>query len=363
MIGWLQCSAGVSGNMLLGALVDAGVPLSVIAEAVEEVAPERVRLRADRVIKKGIAATKVHVDAVDSTSSRTWHNIRAMLVQTDVPGRNRALRAFESLATAEANVHGTSPEQVHFHEVGALDAIADVVGACAGFAHLGLDRLVVSPVALGGGTVRAAHGELAVPGPAVVRLLLGVPTYGGPVPVELTTPIGAALVTAWASSWGEQPAMEAETQGFGAGTRHQARARALGPERLGRRPDRPRQGRPPPGCCGERATGVGRRRRCGQRSWHHAQARTRPGGVRLLVGSGRRAVGGLKEARKWAGLGVVDPMLMHYACRMSATERTSRSLDVSLSAPHGSAPRRSHHRDDRPAPGALVTRGTLNNEV
>lgn len=219
VIGWLQCSAGVSGDMLLGALVDAGVPPAVMAEAVEQVAPERIQLRAESVVKKGIAATKVHVDAVDSTSHRTWRTIRAMLVEVDFLGKAHALRTFEALATAEAAVHGTTPEEIHFHEVGSLDAIGDVVGVCAGVAHLGLDRLGVAPIALGGGTVRAAHGELAVPGPAVVRLLLGVPTYGGPVPMELATPTGAALARTWASAWGDQPAMAVQTQGFGAGTR------------------------------------------------------------------------------------------------------------------------------------------------
>jgi len=219
MIGWLQCSAGVSGDMLLGALVDAGVPLEVMAAAVEVVAPERVSLRSETVIKAGVAATKVHVEAAESHTYRTWRDIRAMLQEASFSGRDRALGVFSRLATAEAAVHGTTPEEIHFHEVGALDAIADVVGACAGLDHLGLDELVVSPIALGGGTVRAAHGELAVPGPAVLRLLQGVPSYGGPVPVELATPTGAALVTEWATRWGDQPPMILRRQAFGAGTR------------------------------------------------------------------------------------------------------------------------------------------------
>jgi uncharacterized protein (TIGR00299 family) protein len=214
MIGWLHCAAGVSGDMLLGALVDAGVPLGVLQEAVDAVAPEPVRLRAERVHRAGLAATKVHVDGARSATGRTWAAIRPLLDEGSA-----AFEVFAGLARAEAGVHGVAPEEIHFHEVGALDAIADVVAACAGFTYLGLDQLVVSPVALGGGTVRAAHGHLPVPGPAVVELLRGRPTHGGPVDVELTTPTGAALVATLATGWGTQPPMRVTVQGFGAGSR------------------------------------------------------------------------------------------------------------------------------------------------
>jgi uncharacterized protein (TIGR00299 family) protein len=136
-----------------------------------------------------------------------------------VPGIDRALACFEALAVAEAAVHGTTPDEVHFHEVGALDAVADVVAASAGLAHLGLDALHASPVALGGGSVRAAHGRMSVPGPAVVRLLAQAPTYGGPVDVELATPTGAALLVAHVTAWGHAPAMTSTLQGHGAGAR------------------------------------------------------------------------------------------------------------------------------------------------
>ncbi|MGX6603204.1 nickel pincer cofactor biosynthesis protein LarC [Micromonosporaceae bacterium Da 78-11] len=214
MIGWLHCPAGVSGDMLLGALVDAGVPPAVMQAAVDRVAPAPVRLRAERVHRAGLAATKMHVEGTESTVHRTWGEIRALLT-----GQDTALAVFAALAAAEARAHGVPAEEIHFHEVGALDAIADIVAACAGFAHLDLAELVVSPVALGGGTVRAAHGRLPVPGPAVVELLLGRPTYGGPVDVELTTPTGAALIATLATGWGQQPAMLVDAQGFGAGGR------------------------------------------------------------------------------------------------------------------------------------------------
>jgi pyridinium-3,5-bisthiocarboxylic acid mononucleotide nickel chelatase len=223
VIGWLHCPAGVSGDMLLGALVGAGVPLPVLQEAVDAVAPAPVRLGAERVRRAGLAATKVRVDGTESAVRRTWGEIRALLTGAGGdevrPGREVALRVFAALAEAEGRVHGVPASEIHFHEVGALDAIADVVAVCAGFAHLGLDELVVSPVALGGGTVRAAHGYLPVPGPAVVELLRGRPTYGGPVDFELTTPTGAALIVAHATGWGAQPPMRVGAQGFGAGDR------------------------------------------------------------------------------------------------------------------------------------------------
>lgn len=211
MIGWLHCAAGVSGDMLLGALVDAGVPESVLREAVAAIVP--VGLRAERVRRAGLAATKVHVEGATTTQRRTWADIRELLPA------GTAADVFAALAHAEARVHGVAAEEIHFHEVGALDAIADIVGVCAGFAYLGLDSLTVSPVALGGGTVRSAHGVLPVPGPAVVELLRGRPTYGGPVDVELTTPTGAALIATLATGWGAQPPMRVTAQGSGAGSR------------------------------------------------------------------------------------------------------------------------------------------------
>jgi pyridinium-3,5-bisthiocarboxylic acid mononucleotide nickel chelatase len=221
MIGWLDCSSGVAGDMLLAALVDAGVPLDAMQHAVDAIAPEPVLLRVEEVRRAALRATKVEVDAGQSTTPRTWAQIRDLLddnlLSADVATRARG--AFERLATAEARVHGGRPEDVHFHEVGALDAIADVVGTAAGFAALNLAELRVSPVALGSGTVSTAHGRLPVPAPAVVELLKGVPSYGGGAEVELTTPTGAALVTEFATGWGEQPAMAIRRQGVGAGGR------------------------------------------------------------------------------------------------------------------------------------------------
>jgi uncharacterized protein (TIGR00299 family) protein len=221
---WVDASAGASGDMLLGALVGAGVPVEVLQAAVDTVAPEAVRLRAETVTRGGLAATRCHVEATDSTHHRTWRDVRALLEAAvlDDAVRDLALRAFERIAGAEAAVHATTPEEVHFHEVGALDAIADVVGVAAGFVHLAATSVTVAPVAVGSGSVRSAHGTLPVPPPAVAELLRGVPSYAGPPgapPMELCTPTGAALLTTLATAWGPQPAMTVEDIGVGAGGR------------------------------------------------------------------------------------------------------------------------------------------------
>ncbi|WP_243058425.1 nickel pincer cofactor biosynthesis protein LarC [Nocardioides sp. SR21] len=214
---WVDASAGASGDMLLGALVGAGVPLTVLQDAIDAVTPEPVTLRVEEVRRNGLAATRVHVEGTESRHHRAWRDLRPLLEGT-------ALAVFERLAVAEAAVHGTTPEDVHFHEVGALDAIADVVGVCAGFAHLGARHghgtsVTVSPVAVGSGTVRTAHGTLPVPPPAVAELLRGVPSYAGPVAMEACTPTGAALLTTLATAYGPQPAMTVEAIGVGAGGR------------------------------------------------------------------------------------------------------------------------------------------------
>jgi pyridinium-3,5-bisthiocarboxylic acid mononucleotide nickel chelatase len=220
-IGWLDCSSGCSGDMLLGALLDAGVPLAVVSEAVSAVAPENVDVSVVPARRAGFAASRARVEAADSATVRTWADVRALLAESPLSAavRERAVSTFARLAAAEGAVHGRPADEVHFHEVGALDAIADVVGVCAALDHLGLALLTASPVALGTGTVQAAHGTLGVPAPAVVELLRGVPTHGGPVDVELCTPTGAALLTEWVTAWGAQPAMATSAVGVGAGGR------------------------------------------------------------------------------------------------------------------------------------------------
>jgi uncharacterized protein (TIGR00299 family) protein len=225
---WVDASAGASGDMLLGALLGAGVPLDVVQAAVDAASPEPVTLRAEAVRRNGFAATRCHVEVADTAHHRSWRDIRTILARADLDEtvRDSAVAVFERLAHAEARVHGADPLDVAFHEVGALDAIADIVGVCAGFAHLGSRQarpagvVVVSPVAVGSGSVTGAHGPLPVPPPAVAELLRGVPSLAGPGTGESCTPTGAALLTTFATAYGPQPAMTTDQVGIGAGHRN-----------------------------------------------------------------------------------------------------------------------------------------------
>jgi hypothetical protein len=223
-IGWLDLAAGASGDMLLGALVDAGVPLDVLAAAVATLPVEQIRLVTESTTRHGLGATRVHVHAPPSSEQRTWADVRSMLAQAPLEPAVRAgaLAVFERLAVAEGRVHRVSPEEVHFHEVGALDALADVVGVVAGFEHLGLTRLFASPVTLGSGSARGAHGVVPIPGPAVLELLAGVPVVAGPVPAEMCTPTGAALLAARVDEWTTLPPIRVQRVGTGAGGRDPA---------------------------------------------------------------------------------------------------------------------------------------------
>ena len=218
---WVDASAGVAGDMLLGALLDAGASLVRVQEAVDAVVPGAVRVHATAVTRAGLRALKAEVETTTADQPhRSWTTVRALLEAAELadPVRERAVAVFTRLAGAEARVHGTDPEEVHFHEVGALDAIADVVGTCAALVDLDVAELVVSPIAVGSGTVRTRHGTLPVPGPAVLQLVGGWAVLAGGTG-ELATPTGVALVTALAARSAALPAMTVAAVGVGAGTR------------------------------------------------------------------------------------------------------------------------------------------------
>ena len=221
MIGWFDGQAGASGDMLLGAVVDAGVPLAVLQRAVDTLGVEPITLTAEPAVRAGLGGTRVEVSCAEPVATRTWADVRALFTAAALPEpvRRTALEVFGALASAEASVHRVPVDQVHFHEVGALDALADVVGTVTGLHELGLTALHCSPLALGSGTTRGAHGPLPVPAPAVLTLLAGRPVVAGASPHEATTPTGAALLATLVTDWGPLPPMTLVRTGTGAGRR------------------------------------------------------------------------------------------------------------------------------------------------
>jgi uncharacterized protein (TIGR00299 family) protein len=220
-IAWFHCFSGIAGDMALGALVDAGADLDAVLEIVGRLPVSGWSVHAEPTLRGGIAATHMVVDAHETTVIRTYAHITGLIEEARLPDRvrERAAAIFLAIATVEARLHRRSIEQVHFHEVGSLDAIVDVVGVAAALEVLGVDEVASSPVATGTGMIRAAHGLLPNPAPAVVELLAGAPTHGVDLPVELTTPTGAGILAALCRKWGPMPAMTITRSGFGAGTR------------------------------------------------------------------------------------------------------------------------------------------------
>jgi uncharacterized protein (TIGR00299 family) protein len=220
-VAWFHCFSGIAGDMAFGALVDAGADLDAVRGILQRLPVGGWSVEAEPVLRGGIAGTHLVVHAHETTVVRTYAHITALLEEAQLPDRvrDRAAAIFHAIATVEARLHRRSIEQVHFHEVGSLDAIVDVVGVSAALEVLGVDDVASSAVATGTGMVRAAHGLLPNPAPAVVELLAGAPTYGVDESVELTTPTGAGILAALCTSWGPMPAMTISAAGFGAGTR------------------------------------------------------------------------------------------------------------------------------------------------
>jgi uncharacterized protein (TIGR00299 family) protein len=218
-IAYLDCASGISGDMTLGALVDAGADLAIIQAGIDSLGLPSCRLAAIEVKKKGFRATQITVQHEPEHKHRHLHHITAMIDASSLNENQKSLakRIFKELAEAEAKVHGSTIEKVHFHEVGAVDSIADIVGSAIGYELLGIERLVCSPVPTGHGFVEIAHGRCSIPAPATTELLRGVPLAALDVEGELTTPTGAAIVAALADGFGALPAMRIEGIGCGAG--------------------------------------------------------------------------------------------------------------------------------------------------
>lgn len=217
---YFDCFSGISGDMTLGALLDAGCPLGVLRNKLQGLRVPGWQISAEKVWKNGMAATHVQVKTEDTHTHRSLTTIQGILEKSDLDSsvKQRAMAIFTKLGQAEAAVHNVPIEKIHFHEVGAIDAIIDIVGACIGFSELGLEAFACSPLNVGGGTVKMAHGILPVPAPATARLLLGKPTYSNGLQKELITPTGAAIVATVCETFGPQPAMTVNAIGYGAGT-------------------------------------------------------------------------------------------------------------------------------------------------
>ena len=207
--------------MLLGALVDAGLDVAVLQAEIAKLGIDGLTLRAEPVKRGGLAGTKVHVEASHDHSHRSLATIERIIEESSLDDRikQESTRVFRQLGEVEARAHAIPIERVHFHEVGAYDSIADIVGSCAGLRALEVDRVCCSAINLGSGTVQAAHGTMPVPAPATARLVEGVPTYSDGPSVELTTPTGAALAVTLGDSFGPPPAMRISHSGYGAGSR------------------------------------------------------------------------------------------------------------------------------------------------
>jgi hypothetical protein len=220
-IAYLDCFSGISGNMVLGALLDAGLELERLEAKLARLPISGYKLKVETVKRRGMKGTHVEVEVAEQSVERHLHHVEEIITGSDLPDevKQRGLDIFRCLAQAEAKVHGAPIESIHFHEVGAMDAIVDVMGAAIGLWLLGVEKVYASPVHVGRGTVKCAHGILPVPAPATLELLQGVPIYGRDVDAELVTPTGAAILTTVAESFGEIPLMRVKQIGYGAGTR------------------------------------------------------------------------------------------------------------------------------------------------
>ena len=221
-IAFFDCFAGISGDMTIGALLDVGVDFDELKNQLSSLALSGYELDVEKVKRSGIAATKFQVKVEEAKQpARTLAVIREIINRSQLSESVKAgsIKVFEKLAEAEARVHGTTVDQIHFHEVGAVDSILDIVGAMVGFEMLGVEKFCSSPLRVGFGSIKVAHGLMPVPAPGTAELLKSLPIYAGEIEGEFVTPTGAAMVAVLCESFGAMPAMQVERIGYGAGTR------------------------------------------------------------------------------------------------------------------------------------------------
>jgi uncharacterized protein (TIGR00299 family) protein len=242
-IAYLDCFSGISGDMLLGALLDAGVQPSNLENALSKLNLANWELSLERVTKSGISAVNAIVSVCEQAGERHLSDIIDIIQNSGLPDpvKQRSIAVFHRLAEAEAKVHNTTPDRIHFHEVGAVDCIVDVVGSIAGLELLGVEKIFSSPLPASRGFVQCSHGTLPVPAPAVMELLKGVPVVPSDVEGELVTPTGAAIVATVAEGFGPMPAMVPELVGYGAGKKEFGRRPNLLRVVVGQSADEPGQ--------------------------------------------------------------------------------------------------------------------------
>ena len=221
MLAYFDCFCGISGDMTLGALVDLGVSLEWLQQELSHLPLEGFHLTAKAVVRNGITANLVSVEIEDPGQPRDFKKIRLLLENCPLSEavKSRSLNIFGKLARAEARIHGCSEEEVHFHELGAIDAVVDIVGTALCLEKLRIKQVVASRIPLGSGFVKCLHGKLPVPAPATLEILKDVPAYGTNIAHELVTPTGAAIIACVAESFGPLPPMHIEKVGYGAGQR------------------------------------------------------------------------------------------------------------------------------------------------
>ncbi len=228
-IAYFDCFSGISGDMTLGAMIDAGLEIEELRRELSKLGLSGYEIEARKVTRRGISATLVEVQVVEKGVERRLSDIEAILEASALDDEIKQVskQAFARLAAAEARVHRTTVEHIHFHEVGGLDAIIDIVGAFVGLKCLGVRKVYASHLPLGRGTVECAHGTLPLPAPATLELLKAVPVYGRDVEAELVTPTGATIITSLAADFGPPPLMRTESVGYGAGQRDLPTANVL----------------------------------------------------------------------------------------------------------------------------------------
>ncbi len=221
IIAYADCFSGLSGDMFLGAMIDAGLPLDTLQAGLAKLDLEEFTLRSFKQQDQGISATRLVIESGKSSKERAWKEIKIIISQSGLPGKikEKSLNVFSCLADAEAKIHGCHSDDVHFHEIGGLDSIIDIVGTVIGLDYFKIDRLVTSPLPMPRGWIRCAHGMLPLPAPAVCEILVNVPVYGSNIEQELVTPTGAALVKSLSSDFGDFPNMRIMQTGYGAGSR------------------------------------------------------------------------------------------------------------------------------------------------